>query len=60
MGYKYLPLIVVGLAMTAVALPAAHRLRSFWAVLAALAALAGVVLSLLGILLVAVPNFFAR
>ena len=60
MNYKYIPLLFVGLAMTAWALPAAYRLRSPWRVLAALAALAGVIATLFGVLLLTVPNFFSR
>jgi len=60
MDYKYIPLLFVGLAMTAWALPAAYRLRSPWRVLAALAALAGVIATLFGVLLLTVPNFFSR
>lgn len=46
--------------MTAWALPASYRIRSPWRVLAALAALAGVVAALAGVLLLSVPNFFPR
>jgi hypothetical protein len=60
MGYKYLPVIIAGLAVTAICLPTAYRVRSFWAVLAAIAALAGVIATLAGTLLFTVPNFFAR
>jgi len=60
MDYKYIPLLFVGLAMTAWALPAAYRIRSPWRVLAALAALAGVIATLFGVLLLTVPNFFSR
>jgi hypothetical protein len=60
MGYKYIPLIIAGIAVTAAGLSAAYRCRSPWSALAALAALAGVIASLAGVLLFAVPNFFAR
>jgi hypothetical protein len=60
MGFKYIPVIIAGLAITAWALPAAYRVRSPWSVLAALAALAGVITSLAGVLLLTVPNFFSR
>lgn len=60
MGFKYIPLLFVGLAMTAWALPAAYRLRSPWRIFAALAALVGVIATLFGVLLVTVPNFFSR
>lgn len=60
MGLKYIPLILIGLAMTTWALPASYRLRSPWHILAALAALSGVIVTLFGVLLLAVPNFFSR
>ena len=60
MAFKYIPLIIIGLALSAWALPAAYRLRSPWRVLAALAALAGVIATLFGVLLLTVPNFFSR
>lgn len=60
MGFKYIPLIIAGLAVTAWGLPAAYRLRSPWHILAALAALAGVLAFLFGTLLLAVPHFFSR
>jgi hypothetical protein len=60
MGFRYIPLIVAGLALTAWALPAAYRIRSPWRVFAAMAALVGVIASLAGVLLFAVPNFFSR
>jgi len=59
MALKYLPLIIIGLALTAWALPAAYRLSSPWRILAALAALAGVIVTLFGVLLLTVPNFFS-
>ena len=54
----YLGLAVFGIALICWGLPAAHRLRSPFDILAALAFLAGVVLALLGALLLAVPGFF--
>jgi hypothetical protein len=60
MGFKYIPLLFIGLAMTAWALPASYRLRSPWRILAALATLAGVIVTLFGVLLISVPNFFSR
>ncbi len=51
-------LIVVGLAGIAWGLPAMHRLRRPFDILAAIAVLAGTVVALLGTLLVAVPHFF--
>lgn len=46
--------------MTVWALPASYRLSSPWRILAALAALAGVIATLFGVLLLTVPNFFPR
>jgi hypothetical protein len=60
MGFKFIPLIIAGLAATAWGLPAAYRLRSPWHILAALAALAGVLATLMGTLLLTVPHFFSR
>lgn len=60
MALKYIPLIIIGLVMTAWALPASYRLSSPWRILAALAALAGVIATLFGVLLLTVPNFFPR
>jgi len=60
MSVKYIPLIIAGLAVTAWGLPAAYRLRAPWHILAALAALAGVIATLAGTLMLTVPNFFSR
>ena len=60
MSLKYIPLIIAGCAAIAWGLPAAYRLRTPWHILAALAALAGVLAALAGTLLLAVPNFFSR
>jgi hypothetical protein len=60
MGFKYIPLLFIGLAMTAWGLPAAYRIRSPWHIVAALTALTGVVVALFGVLLLTVPNFFSR
>ncbi len=60
MGFKYIPLIVAGLALAAWALPASYRIRSPWRIFTALGALAGVLATLFGVLLFAVPNFFTR
>lgn len=57
-GLKYIPLIVAGLAAIIWGLPAAHRLRPPLDIAAALAVLAGVILSALGVLLTTVPHFF--
>ena len=54
----YLVMIGAGLAAIVWGLPAAHRLRSPWDILAAFAVLAGVMVALLGTLLAAVPGFF--
>ena len=54
----YLALALAGVALIAWGLPAAHRLRAPFDILAALAVLAGTVAALLGALLVAVPGFF--
>ncbi|MEA5114114.1 MAG: hypothetical protein VB050_08790 [Geobacteraceae bacterium] len=51
-------MIVAGIGLIGWGLPAAHRLKSPLDLLAALAALAGVILGLSGTLLVAVPGFF--
>lgn len=59
MALQYIPLILIGLAMTAWALPASYRLSSPWRILAALAALVGVLVTLCGVLLLTVPHFFS-
>jgi len=51
-------LALCGMALICWGLPAAHRLKSPFDLLGALAALIGVVLALLGALLIAVPGFF--
>lgn len=58
MSMVYLVLALAGIALVCWGLPAAHRLRSPLDILAALAVLVGVVASLLGALLAAVPGFF--
>lgn len=60
MGFRYIPLIIAGLVIVAWALPASYRIRSPWRIFAAIAALLGVIVSLAGVLLFAVPNFFSR
>jgi hypothetical protein len=52
-------MICLGLGAVAWGLPAAHRLEPPWDTCAALVVLAGVVTSLLGTLLTAVPGFFS-
>lgn len=51
-------MVLAGIALIFWGLPAAHRLRSPFDVLAALAVLAGLVAALLGALLISVPGFF--
>ncbi|MBT1076395.1 hypothetical protein [Geobacter grbiciae] len=53
-----LALIAIGVAAMAWGLPAAHRLAKPWDVLAAVAALCGLVAVLVGALLAVVPGFF--
>ncbi len=57
-GYPYLALIIAGLAAVIWGLPAAHRLKKPYDIAAALAVLAGVVATALGILLTIIPSFF--
>jgi hypothetical protein len=57
-GLKYIPLIIAGLAAIVWGLPAAHRLRRPFDIGAALLVLAGVILSVMGVLLTIIPNFF--
>jgi len=57
-GLKYIPLIIVGLGAVCWGLPATHRLRQPLDIAASLAVLAGVVLTVMGILLVTIPHFF--
>jgi hypothetical protein len=57
-GYQYLPLVIAGLAAVIWGLPAAHRLQKPYDIAAALAVLAGVILTAVGILLTIIPSFF--
>jgi hypothetical protein len=57
-GLKYIPLIIAGLAAVIWALPAAHNLRRPLDMLAALAALIGLAVALIGTLLTIIPDFF--
>jgi hypothetical protein len=57
-GLKYIPLIVFGLAAICWGLPAAHRLTRPLDIAAALAVLAGVVMTAMGVLLLFIPHFF--
>lgn len=59
MAMAYAAMVLAGLALVVWGLPAAHRLKSPWDLMASLAVLAGVVAALLGALLICVPNFFA-
>ena len=54
----YAGMVLAGIALMCWGLPAAHRLKSPFDILAALAVLAGLVAALLGALLIAVPGFF--
>lgn len=58
MAALHVAMTVAGLALICWGLPAAHRLKKPFDILAALAVLAGVVVALLGALLTAVPGFF--
>jgi hypothetical protein len=58
MTILYLAMVIVGVAVAAWGLPAAHRLRAPWDILAAVSVLAGGIVALLGVLLLAVPKFF--
>ena len=57
-GYQYLVLVIAGLAAVAWGLPAAHRLKKPYDIAAALAVLAGVIATAMGILLTIIPSFF--
>jgi hypothetical protein len=57
-GVKFIPLIIGGLAAIAWGLPAAHRLRRPFDIAAALAVLVGVIATVMGVLLVIIPDFF--
>lgn len=57
-GYQYLVLVIAGLASVAWGLPAAHRLQKPYDIAAALAVLAGVIATVIGILLTIIPSFF--
>lgn len=53
-------MILAGVAAVAWSLPAAHRLGSPWDTLASLGMPVGIVLAGLGVILLIVPDFFAR
>jgi len=57
-GYPYLLLIIAGIAAIVWGLPAAHRLKKPFDIAAALAVLAGVIATVIGILLTIIPSFF--
>lgn len=57
-GLKFIPLIIAGLAAIVWGLPAAHRLKFPFGIAAALAVLAGVIMTAMGILLTIIPGFF--
>lgn len=57
-GYPYLVLVIAGLAAVVWGLPAAHRLQKPYDIAAALAVLAGVIATAIGILLTIIPSFF--
>jgi hypothetical protein len=56
----YAGMALAGIALICWGLPAAHRLRSPFDILAALAVLAGLVAALLGALLICAPGFFQK
>jgi len=58
-GYRYILLIITGLAAMAWGVPAAHRLKSPYDIAAAFAVLCGVIVSVLGVLLTCIPDFFS-
>jgi hypothetical protein len=57
-GLKFIPLILAGLAAMTWGFPASHRLRFPLDIVAALAVLAGVLATAMGILLTIIPTFF--
>lgn len=54
----YAALAVAGIALICWGLPASHRLRAPFDILASLAVLAGLAVALLGTLLIVAPRFF--
>jgi len=58
MAIVHAGMVLVGIALIFWGLPAAHRLKSPFDILAALAVLGGLVAALLGALLLLVPGFF--
>lgn len=59
-GYQYIGLILIGLAAICWGLPAAHRLKPPYDIGAALAVLAGVIVTVMGVLLTCIPQFFSK
>jgi hypothetical protein len=57
-GYRYIPMIIAGLAGMAWGMPAAHRLKSPFDIGAAVVVLCGVIAFALGVLLTFIPGFF--
>jgi hypothetical protein len=57
-GYRYITLIIAGLAGMIWGLPASHRLKSPFDIGAAIAVLCGVIVFALGVLLTFIPGFF--
>ena len=58
MAMVYAGMALAGIALICWGLPAAHRLKRPFDILAALAVLGGLVAALLGALLICVPGFF--
>jgi hypothetical protein len=57
-SYRYIPMIITGLAGMAWGMPAAHRLKSPFDIGAAVVVLCGVIAFALGVLLTFIPGFF--
>lgn len=57
-GLKFVPLIIAGIVAVVWGLPAAHRLRFPLDIAAAVAVLAGILSTAMGILLTIIPTFF--
>ncbi|MDD2850843.1 MAG: hypothetical protein PHY09_02965 [Desulfuromonadaceae bacterium] len=57
-GYQYILLVIAGLAGMVWGIPAAHRLNKPRDIGAALAALCGIIVFALGVLLTCIPGFF--
>ncbi|MBT1072755.1 hypothetical protein [Pelotalea chapellei] len=59
-GLLYTPLIIAGLAAVVWGLPASHRLPRPMDTVAALVVLLGIIATVIGILLTAIPDFFKQ